>query len=90
MTHEIKSHPAPFRHRWIGVKPWEHRLNDRKYAVGDFLHEREWSPEKGYSGRSILSKIVCLYDGKYIENRGFGISRSHCIMTLETIAQGPQ
>lgn len=91
MTHEIKSHPEVFDSRWEGIKPWEMRLNDRKYGVRDFLHEREWSPvTERYTGRSILSRIILLYDGRSAWARKFGIPRTHCIMTVETIAKGPQ
>lgn len=60
-------------------------------AVRDFLHEREWNPvTERYTGRSILSRITLLYDGRYAMARKFGIPRSFCIMTVETIAKGPE
>lgn len=91
MTHEVKSHHEAFQQRWDGFKPWEFRRNDRKYQVGDFLHEREWNPvTERYTKRSILSKIICLYDGKEPAPRKFGIPKDFCIMTLETIARGPE
>ncbi len=84
MTHEIKSRPLAFHHRWEGVKPWEIRLNDRKYRPGDYLHEREWDAEHGYSGRSILSYVPCVYDHKVWPM----IPAKHVIMTVVTIARG--
>ncbi len=89
MTHEIKSPPDIFNARLEGFKPWEYRLNDRRYSCGDFLHEREWSPKTNrYTGRSILSQIVLIYDGGNAEARKHGIHRSYCMMTVKNIADG--
>ena len=89
MTHELKSWPEVFESRLEGFKPWEFRNNDRKFYVGDFIHEREWNPKtERYTGRSILSRITCLYDGRGAYARSFGIPKDRCIMTLDTILPG--
>lgn len=90
MTHEIKSHPQPFESRRAGLKTHEFRKNDRNYAPGDFLHEREYYPPSrdaktvGYSGRSILSLVT--YVGK---GPGFGIPKGYCAMSVKTLAMWP-
>lgn len=85
MTHEVKSHPMPFGHRWDGFKPWELRLNDRNYNPGDYLHEREWDPKtEKFTGRSILSYVALVYRSEDWPR----IPKRHVIMTVNTISQG--
>jgi hypothetical protein len=43
-THELKTWPEFFEEVRNGNKPFEYRLNDRDYKVGDVLHLREWVP----------------------------------------------
>jgi hypothetical protein len=42
--HEIKIWPEFFDRKKEGVKPWEHRTNDRDFRVGDTVILREWCP----------------------------------------------
>lgn len=44
-VHELKCWPEYFEPVRTGLKPWEFRLADRSYAVGDVLRLREWSPD---------------------------------------------
>ena len=42
--HELKTWPEFYQEVVEGHKPFEYRLNDRDYRVGDVLHLREWVP----------------------------------------------
>lgn len=58
--HELKTLPAYFEMAWYRTKQFELRKNDRNFQIGDEVILREWSPNDGYSGRSILSHISCI------------------------------
>ena len=42
MVHELKIDPKYIGYVLSGAKPFEIRLNDREYAVGDLLHLTEY------------------------------------------------
>ena len=48
--HELKTYPQYFQQTWNGNKPFEVRLNDRHYEVGDIVILKEWDNIK-YSGK---------------------------------------
>lgn len=54
---EKKLRPPYFQQVWDGAKPFEIRLNDDHYQVGDRLHLREWE-KQAYSGRAILAEVT--------------------------------
>ena len=90
VTHDLKCHPAPFSAILSGTKPFEWRVFDRDYRVGDILNLKEWDPEKeDYTG------IICARRVTYLISGGFGIPEGFCIMgitnaipTPTTAAQG--
>lgn len=54
MRHELKTWPVLFQASWAGVKPFEVRNNDRKFAVNDEVVLLEYVPEDDqYTGREI-------------------------------------
>lgn len=59
MIHEVKTKPAYFNASALGVKTFEVRKNDRTYNIGDYLALNEWDGTC-YTGRSLLSEIVCI------------------------------
>jgi len=77
--HDLKSWPEFFEPVFSGMKRFELRKNDRKYAIGDRLRLREWEPNtQTYSGRE------CWRDVQYIvEGLGPG-----CIEPLKGLMHG--
>jgi hypothetical protein len=64
MIHDLKCWPEYFAPLADGRKPFELRLNDRPYAVGDTLLVREYEPvTRSYSGRSVRCLVTCLVAG---------------------------
>lgn len=52
--HELKCHPEYFEEVLSGRKPFEVRLNDRNFEVGDCVIQKEYSPHhQDYTGRII-------------------------------------
>lgn len=66
MIHDLKTWPEYFEEVLSENKPFEVRLNDRDYKVGDVLNLREW--ENVYSGRvvSVLVTYV-LSDERFVK-----------------------
>jgi hypothetical protein len=75
--HDLKTWPEYYDDVAQGNKPFEYRLNDRNYAVGDVLHLREWVPPVAdeeasgydanstggyYTGRSLRKRITYVLD----------------------------
>ena len=61
MIQELKLYPEYFQAKIDGIKPWEYRINDRGFMVGDILILREFDPDNGYSGRAISVKVEFVY-----------------------------
>lgn len=58
MIHELKQETAYFQLTIKNKKNYEIRLNDRNFAVGDYIALNEWDPiEKKYTGRSEVCEI---------------------------------
>lgn len=91
MRHELKTWPEYFKVTWDRKKPFEVRLNDRDYQVGDTLHLYEWTPGNGgkRSGRFVDLKVISLYGpGELIP-----LADGFCIMGLQEVGRsimGPQ
>lgn len=83
MEHTIKTHTPFYQEIADGKKPFEFRLNDRNYKVGDTLHHLEYDPEKQEeTGRQLWCDVVyVIYGGQ------FGIPEGYCIMTQHTQKQ---
>lgn len=62
--HKIKIELQYFDKSSAGLKPWELRLNDRDYKVGDILILREWDPKKKeFTGRILTRQITEMFKG---------------------------
>jgi hypothetical protein len=75
--HNLKIWPEYFQAKLAGLKPWEHRKNDRFFKVGDKLNLREWNPEiQEYTGRKMLVEVTYIHHLK-----------SGCAIMTDTSAQ---
>lgn len=62
--HELKCWPEYYAPLADGRKPFELRRNDRPYAVGDILIEREYEPvTRTYSGRQCRALVTYTLTG---------------------------
>jgi hypothetical protein len=85
-THELKSWPDFFEPIMSGEKKFELRNDDRRFAVGDVLHLREYDDRKGrYTGRSVKKRVTYKLDGiGYGAVTPYhGLTRGYCILSLE-------
>lgn len=82
-VHFLKCWPAPFQKTLDGLKPWEVRLNDRNYQVGDLVVLEEWEPSPGrYTSHWIVVTITFLLDGC------FGLKDGHVCFTFTQTLKG--
>lgn len=61
MIHQLKLQKSFFEDKINGKKPWELRLNDRGFKVGDYIGENEVidkDDELVETGRFVIEKIV--------------------------------
>ena len=61
MIHQLKLQKSFFEDKINGKKPWELRLNDRGFKVGDYIGENEVIDKDGEwveTGRFVIEKIV--------------------------------
>ena len=84
-THELKSWPDYFEPLLDGSKPFEVRINDRHFKVGDILKLREYDDRKGsYTGRELRKKVTYVLEG--IGGGAIpplaGIHRGYCVLGL--------
>lgn len=81
-THKIKTWAPYFQEVMDGKKPYEYRLNDRNYQVGDELQHIEWNEgEQKETGRQCWAKVINVLKGGI-----FGIPENYCIITQHTTA----
>lgn len=86
--HDLKTWREPFaavRGLW---KPWELRLDDRDYQVGDILNLREWDEESDaedqYTGEIEHRLVTWLLRGP-----AFGLPDGYVIMSMVPFAAAP-
>lgn len=78
VVHELKTWPEFFDDVASGAKPFEVRLSDRDFHVGDTLKLREWSPDtRLYSGRVLFRHIDYMLRGGQ-----FGIAPDYVVLGL--------
>lgn len=77
-VHDLKTWPEPFAAIRADLKPWDFRLNDRDYQVGDKLRLREWSPtDQVYTGEIEERLVPWILHGGH-----FGVPKDFAIMSL--------
>ena len=81
-THEIKCWPEFFNPAYLGDKPFEIRLNDRDFKVGDTILLREYDNKKDrFTGDWVFQKITYITDFKQ--------KRGYVVLATETIELSP-
>lgn len=65
IIHELKIYPKYFESALEGVKPFEIRLNDRHFQVGDKIVLKEWD-NINFSGRKIYGVITYILPDTFI------------------------
>jgi hypothetical protein len=80
-VHHLKTWPEPFAAVRRRDKPYEIRVNDRDYAVGDLLHLQECVPPVGYTGEDIWVQVTYMTRGGE-----WGLPDSLCVMGLRWCA----
>ena len=83
MIHQLKLQKSFFEDKLKGLKPWELRVNDRDFKIGDYLGENEVieddSGEWHETGRFVLEKITSIVD----HNDCAGLHVGWVILTCE-------
>jgi hypothetical protein len=81
-THDLKTWPEYFAAAESGEKPFEVRLADRDFVVGDVLCLLEWDPRaERYTGGMIHRRVTYILRGP-----AFGISDGFVVMGLAYIS----
>ena len=84
VRHELKTEPGPFAAVLDGRKRFEVRRADRPFTDGDVLLLREWSPERGYTGREVRVRIT------YRVRPGlYGLPPDLCVLGIAPIDCAP-
>jgi hypothetical protein len=69
MIHDLKTLPEYFVQVAFLIKPFEIRLNDRDFHVGDILRLHEWTVSEGYSGYALEVEVT--YMTTYAQQPGY-------------------
>lgn len=76
-THHLKTWPEWFAPVRAGQKPFEIRLDDRNFEIGDILELEEWDPDtKAYTGESYLARVI------FIARDLPGLEPGYCAMGI--------
>jgi len=92
---ELKCWSESFRALKDGIKRFEYRKDDRPYAVGVTLYQREWNPSYdeendcfvsggGYTGDVLYHDVTFIIRGGI-----FGIPEGYCIMSVTESRDSP-
>lgn len=82
VVHDLKTWPEPFAAVRAGLKPWELRLDDRDFRVGDVLRLREWIPAlDAYTGEVEERVVIWKLDGGQ-----FGLPVGYAILSLAALS----
>lgn len=69
--HEVKTLPEFFCPQVVGAKPFDVRRVDRDYHEGDTLRQREWTPDGGFTGRTLDCEITYILSDPDYCKEGF-------------------
>jgi len=77
MTHELKVHSQFWQAIRNGSKPFDVRINDRKFNVGDTCRLREYDPSFGYKGDYYELRITYIMAH---EDFPLGVQRGYVVL----------
>ena len=92
MQHELKTDPMPFSRVYVGLKLFEIRWDDRKFAVSDTLKLRETrftgaemidGKPLEYTGREAIVQVVHIMKGPI-----YGLESGWVIMSIKMLERG--
>ena len=84
-THDLKTWPACFAAVKSGNKPFDVRLNEENFQVGDLLMLREFDPDtEQYTGRTITRWVSYVLEGGL-----FGVQPGWCVLGFSELAPIP-
>ena len=98
-THVLKTDTEVFQEAWDEVKPFELRLDDRNYKIGDNLILVETlypgiGMQKGkpleYTGRWLSEQVLCKLKEKYGLKKGWCILGTKLIVRREYLPESPE
>lgn len=82
--HVLKTHDGPFDASWRGLKPYEIRVNDRGYQVGDRLLLREYLANlEQFTGRWIRLEVTYMTRGGE-----WGLPENLCVLGTRLLVRG--
>lgn len=91
-THYLKTWPAAWDATRRGDKPFEVRLNDRFFQVGDVVHLHRWNPAPKMACYETPTGATSSFPqpegtlefriGWFLQGGQFGIEPSYCVFTL--------
>lgn len=92
-AHDLKTWPEPWEATRAGLKPFEFRLDDRGYAVGDLLRLCKWDPgpHGGYldhRGCVVDGAALCAYllvEVTYILTGRHGVPVGYVVMGIKMV-----
>lgn len=79
--HELKTWPQQFAALLDGSKPYEVRVDDRGFAVGDLLRLAEWDyAAERYTGRETTRRVTHI-----LEPGTFGLRPGYVVLSLAPV-----
>jgi hypothetical protein len=84
--HDLKTWPRDFEAIVDGLKTHDIRATrDRRFAVGDVLHLREWSQLTNvYTGRAVRVRVTYVSQGP-----DWGLPPELCVMSISLMRETP-
>lgn len=80
MIHDLKILPEYFEAVINNKKTFEIRKDDRNYKVGDCINLQEYNKEIGYTGESVVVRVLYKLNGG-----SYGLEKGYCILSIEII-----
>lgn len=73
-VHELKTWTEYYDLVVERIKPFEVRLMDRPYEVGDYLFLRDWNFEEDkYTGRACMVEVTYILLDSVFVSKGYGV-----------------